>query len=77
PRSLARKEASPSPIKAAFFLLKSASCRKNPKFNKTYIYKSPNNKYQKFSNAYTYSFMVKNENPAPSRLIICDAAAKE
>ncbi|CAG8805692.1 146_t:CDS:2, partial [Gigaspora margarita] len=48
-----------------------------PKFDKTYIYKLPKNKYQKFSNVYAYSFMVKNENPAPSWLIICDVAAKE
>ncbi|CAG8735042.1 11459_t:CDS:2 [Dentiscutata erythropus] len=49
----------------------------NPKFDKTYIYKSPNTKYQQFTNAFAYHFMVENENLIPSRLSICDTAAKE
>ncbi|CAG8780837.1 45584_t:CDS:2 [Gigaspora margarita] len=47
------------------------------KFDKTYIYKSPNAKYEKFSNAYAYSFMVKTKNPVPSQLIICNTITKE
>ncbi|CAG8769277.1 11436_t:CDS:2, partial [Gigaspora rosea] len=46
----------------------------NPKSDKTYIYKSPNNKYQQFTNAFVYHFMVENENLNP---IICDTAARE
>ncbi|CAG8833083.1 36957_t:CDS:2, partial [Gigaspora margarita] len=48
-----------------------------PKFDKIYIYKLPNTKYEMFSNAYAYSFIVKNKNPVPSQLIICNAVAKE
>ncbi|CAG8569173.1 16336_t:CDS:2, partial [Cetraspora pellucida] len=46
-------------------------------FDKTYIYKSPNTKYQQFTNAFVYHFIVENENLIPSRLYICDTAAKE
>src|SRR6266508_369356 len=47
------------------------------KFNKKLIYKSPVNKYQKFTNAYIYNIMVKTENSIPNRIIICQDAAKE
>ncbi|CAG8702216.1 20521_t:CDS:1 [Gigaspora rosea] len=49
----------------------------NFKFDKTYIYKSPNTKYQQFTNAFAYHFMVENENLTPNQVDICDAAAKE
>ena len=47
------------------------------KFNKKLIYKSPINKYQKFTNAYIYSIMVKIGNSTSNHIIICQDAAKE
>ncbi len=49
----------------------------SPKFNKKLIYNSPANKYQEFSNAYVYSFMVKTGNDTPNHAEICHEATKE
>ena len=49
----------------------------SPKFNKKLIYNLPANKYQEFSNAYVYSFMVKTGNSTPNRADICREATKE
>src|SRR6266542_2647183 len=49
----------------------------SPKFNKKLIYNSSANKYQEFSNAYIYSFMIKTENSIPNCANICHEATKE
>ncbi|UZO28112.1 uncharacterized protein OCT59_021655 [Rhizophagus irregularis] len=49
----------------------------SPKFNKKLIYKSPTNRYQKFTNAYVYSIMVKTGNSNPNRADICNEATQE
>ena len=49
----------------------------SPKFNKKLIFNLPNNKYQKFTNDYVYSIMLKTGNSIPNHAIICKDAAKE
>jgi hypothetical protein len=49
----------------------------SPKFNKKPIYNSPTNKYQEFSNAYVYHFMVKTGNGTPNHANVCCEATQE
>ncbi len=47
------------------------------KFNKKLIYDSPNNKYQKFINAYVYSVIVKTSNYISNHIAICHEVTNE
>ncbi|CAG8653227.1 2529_t:CDS:2, partial [Racocetra persica] len=38
---------------------------------------SSNTKYQYFTNAFAYKYMIINKDPTPNRSTVCDAAAKE
>src|SRR5260364_150489 len=49
----------------------------NPKFNKKLVYKDPKNKYENFTNAYIYNYMVKNKKPNPDQSIVCKLEAEE
>jgi hypothetical protein len=49
----------------------------NPKFNKKLIFNSLDNKYQKFTNAYTYSIILRTKNNTSNHAIICKDAVKE
>ncbi|CAG8819907.1 17653_t:CDS:1, partial [Gigaspora margarita] len=37
----------------------------------------PKNKYENFTNAYIYNYMVKNKKPNSDRLIVCKLVAEE
>jgi hypothetical protein len=41
------------------------------RYNKSYIYKTPQNQYQKFCNAFGYSCMVNARNPTYSKSVLC------
>jgi len=48
-----------------------------PKYNKNYIYKNPTTLHQKFTNAFTYYYMIKIGNPICKKSDVCTEAVKE